>query len=144
MVESDERAYAATEAMKLSRPHPRAYGTFPMIFRKYVRGEGRAEMPRDQGSKILTLEDAVRKMTSFPAQKLGLRDRGMIREGMRADIVVFDPLTIKDTATYEDPHQYPKGIHYVMVNGEVLVEKGEQTGFLPGKVLRGPGYSHIT
>ncbi len=141
MVASDERAYAASEALEAGRPHPRAYGTFPMIFRKYVRGEGREEMPRDQGSKTLPLEDAIRKMTSFPAQKLGLRDRGMIREGLWADIVVFDPVTIKDTATYEDPHQYPVGIHCIMVNGEVLVEEGKQAKLLPGRVLRGSGYS---
>lgn len=124
----------------LAKPNPRGYGVFPLTFRKYVRGETRKEMPSDMGKKILTLQDAIRKMTSLPAQRLRLGDRGLIREGVWADIVVFDPEIIEDQATYDNPHQYPKGIEYVLVNGTIVVEKGDHTGALPGKVLRGPGY----
>lgn len=109
-------------------PHPRSFGTYPRVLGRYVREE-----------KVLTLEDAVRKMTSLPAQVLGLRDRGLLREGYWADVVVFDPSTVIDTATYERPHQYPKGIEYVLVNGEVVVERGQHTGARPGKVIYGPG-----
>ena len=107
------------------KPHPRVYGTFPRVLARYVREE-----------KLLTLEDAIRKMTSLPAGKLRVEDRGIIREGLWADIVIFDPDTIKDKATYSDPHQYPEGIKYVIVNGQVVVENGKLTGAMPGKVLR--------
>lgn len=142
MIESDGLAWAP-DLEAGAKPHPRFYGVFPLTFRKYVRGETREEEPKEVGEKIITLEEAVRKMTSFPAQKLGLRDRGLIREGMWADIVIFDPEAVEDQATYANPHQYPKGIPYVLVNGQVVVEKGEHTGALPGEVLRGPGYSAI-
>jgi N-acyl-D-aspartate/D-glutamate deacylase len=101
------------------------YGCFPRLFRKYVREEG-----------LLTFEEAVRKTTSLAAQKLGIRDRGLLREGMWADIVVVDPKTIADRATVQQPYLYPVGIEYVLVNGEVTVEKGEHTGALAGQVLR--------
>jgi len=107
------------------KPHPRAYGTYPRILGKYVREE-----------KVLTLEEAIRKMTSFPAQRLGLKDRGLIMEEMYADVVVFNPKTIVDVATYENPIQYPIGVEYVLVNGEIVVDKGKHTGAVPGKVLR--------
>jgi len=107
------------------KPHPRNYGTYPRVLGKYVREE-----------KVLTLEEAIRKMTSFPAQKLGIKKRGMLDEGYWADIVVLDPATIKDTATYERPHHLPEGIKYVFVNGEAVVENGEHTGRTPGEVLR--------
>lgn len=107
------------------KPHPRYYGTYPRILGKYVREEG-----------VLTLEDAVRKMTSFPAQRLGLTDRGLLKEGMWADIVVFDPERVIDKATYLEPHQFPEGILHVLVNGRTVVKDGQQTGALPGKVLR--------
>jgi N-acyl-D-aspartate/D-glutamate deacylase len=93
-------------------------------------------MPREEGEPILTLQEAVRKMTSFPAQKLRLMDRGLLREGMWADITILDLETITDQATYTEPHQYPKGIPYVIVNGKVVIEREEHTGELPGKVLR--------
>ena len=102
-----------------------AYGAFPRIFRRQVRQQ-----------RLLTFEEAVHKMTYLPARTLGLKDRGMIREGMWADIVIFDPWTIADRATMENPRQYPKGIDYVIVNGTVVVDKGKLTGALPGKVLR--------
>ncbi len=107
------------------KPHPRLYGTFPRVLGRYVREEG-----------LLTLEEAVHKMTGMPARRFGLGQRGEVREGWFADLVVFDPRTVADTATYEDPRRYPRGIQYVTVNGEVVVDKGEQTQARPGRVLR--------
>jgi N-acyl-D-aspartate/D-glutamate deacylase len=109
--------------------HPRAYGSYPRIFGEYVRERG-----------LLTLSDAVRKATSLSAQRLGIRDRGLLREGFYADVVVFDPATIADRATYEKPHQFAVGIPYVLVNGEVVVDDGRITSARPGMVVRGPGY----
>jgi N-acyl-D-amino-acid deacylase len=126
----------SVEVSKKGRPNPRSYGSFPLTFRGYVRGETREEEPGEPGTKILTLQEAVRKMTSFPAQRLGLRDRGLLREDMWADIVVFDPEAIEDRASYARPIQYPKGISYVLVNGQMVVEEGKLTGNLPGHVLR--------
>jgi len=105
--------------------HPRFYGVYPRAIEKYVREEG-----------ILTMEEAIRKMTSFPAQRLGLKDRGILAEGMCADIVVFNPEIIKDNATYLDTHQYPDGIPYVIVNGTIVVDNGKQLRKYPGIVLR--------
>jgi N-acyl-D-aspartate/D-glutamate deacylase len=109
--------------------HPRAYGTYPRILGRYVREAG-----------VLSLEDAVRKMTSAVATRLSIADRGLLREGFFADIVVFDPATVIDRATYEDPHQLSEGILQVFVNGVRVVEDGEHTGKKPGRALRGPGY----
>jgi dihydroorotase/N-acyl-D-amino-acid deacylase len=109
-------------------PHPRCYGTFPRILGVYVRQKG-----------ILSLEEAIRKMTSLSAQRLGLHDRGLLRPGMKADLVIFDPERILDRATFTDPHQYPEGIEYVFVNGQVVVERGAVTQARPGHALRGPG-----
>ncbi|MQA93005.1 MAG: amidohydrolase family protein, partial [Gemmatimonas sp.] len=106
-------------------PHPRAYGTFPRVLGHYVREGG-----------VLTLEDAVRKMTSLPADRLGLLDRGRIEEGFWADFVVFDPATVIDRATFEEPHQYPDGIPFVIVNGVVTVDDGEFVDQRAGVVLR--------
>jgi N-acyl-D-amino-acid deacylase len=108
-------------------PHPRSYGTFPRVLSLYVREK-----------KLLSLEEAIRKMTSFPAQRVGLTDRGLIRPGMKADVVIFDPGRIRDRATYEQPHQYPEGISAVFVNGIVVFEGGAMTGARPGVILRGP------
>jgi N-acyl-D-amino-acid deacylase len=105
--------------------HPRAYGTFPRFLGKYVREE-----------KLLSLEEAIRKITSLPAGKLRITDRGLLRMGFWADIVIFDPEKIKDKATYSDPHQYPEGIAYVIVNGQIVVDNGILTGSRPGKILR--------
>ena len=110
-------------------PHPRAYGTFPRILRKYVREE-----------KKLTLEDAIRKFSSLPAQRMRLTERGVLKTGMWADIVVFDPATIKDVATFADPNQLSDGMEYVLVNGVLVIDERKMTGNLPGKVLRGAGY----
>ncbi len=112
-------------ADNLSYPHPRGWGTYPKILGKYVRKE-----------KVLTLEEAIRKMTSLPAQFLGLQDRGLIREGFWADIIVFDPEKVDNRATYGDPCRYPEGIPYVIVNGQLAVDEGEHTGVLAGRVLR--------
>lgn len=111
--------------LSFGKPHPRYYGAFPRIIRKYVKEE-----------EFLTLEEAIRKMTSLSAQKMGIFDRGLIREGMYADIVVFDFDRIYDKATYEDPHQISEGFEYVIVNGVIVVEKEQQNENLPGKVLR--------
>jgi N-acyl-D-amino-acid deacylase len=111
-------------------PHPRAYGTFPRILRKYVREE-----------KKLALEEAIRKFSALPAQRMRLTDRGVLKQGMWADVVVFDPKTVRDVATYDDPNRLSQGMEYVLVNGVPVIEEGKMTGALPGKVLRGPGYA---
>ena len=125
MIGSDGWALAPYGVLGESKTHPRSYGTYPRMLGKYVREK-----------KVLTIENAIRKMASLPAQKLGLRDRGMIREGMWADVVVFNPKTVMDEATYEDPLRYPEGIEYVLVNGEIVIDEREHTGALPGRVLR--------
>jgi N-acyl-D-aspartate/D-glutamate deacylase len=106
-------------------PHPRYYGTFPRVLGKYVREE-----------KLIPLEEAVRKMTALPAGKMGITGRGLLKEGFFADINVFDPATIIDKATFDKPHQYPEGLKYVIVNGEIVVDNGKHTGARPGLVLR--------
>jgi N-acyl-D-amino-acid deacylase len=135
MIGSDGYALAPYGTLGRGMMHPRSYGAFPMIFRKYVRGEGNEGLG-DAGERILTLEEAVRKMTSLPAQRLGILDRGLLRVGMWADIVILDPDRVGDRATYLDPYQYPEGIEYVIVNGDVVVRRGIHTGALPGKILR--------
>ena len=106
-------------------PNPRSYGCFPVVLAEFVRAE-----------RHLRLPEAIRKMTSFPAQRLGLPDRGLLRDGFKADVVVFNPETVKALATKEDPRQYPVGIEYVIVNGRVVIDGGENTGALPGRALR--------
>jgi len=108
-------------------PHPRAYGTFARVLGVYVREKG-----------VITLEEAVRKMSSFPAQRMGLTDRGLLRPGMKADIVAFDPARVRDAATFEKPHQYAEGFFHVIVNGEIVLESGTMTLARPGRVLYGP------
>ncbi len=110
-----------------AHPHPRSYGTFARVLGVYVREQ-----------KVLTLEEAVRKMSSAPAQRIGLADRGVLRPGMKADLVIFDPATVRDTATFEKPHQYAVGFSVVIVNGEVAYEHGRMTSARPGRVLYGP------
>ncbi|HEX6322760.1 MAG TPA: D-aminoacylase [Vicinamibacterales bacterium] len=111
-----------------ANPHPRSYGTFARVLGVYVREK-----------KVLSLEEAIRKMTSFPAARLGLTDRGLVRPGMKADLVIFDPARVRDTATFENPHQYAEGFTHVIVNGQVVFENGEMTAARPGVVLLGPG-----
>lgn len=108
-------------------PHPRAYGTNARVLGRYVREQ-----------KVIRLEEAIRRMTSLPAQKFNLRDRGLVREGMAADLVVFDEQTVGDAATYTTPHAYSNGFSYVIVNGETVVENGKHTGVRSGQVLKGP------
>lgn len=111
-------------------PHPRSYGTFARVLGHYVRERG-----------VLRLEEAVRKMTSFPAQRLGLVDRGLVRPGMKADLAVFDPDRVRDAATFERPHQYAEGFFLVVVNGQIVLENGALTAARPGRVLYGPAWS---
>jgi len=113
----------------LGLPHPRSYGTFPKIIATYVRDEA-----------VLTLPEAIRKMTSWPASRMGLMDRGLLREGLAADIVIFDLETINPVASWEHPTAKPTGISYVLVNGQLVSDRGRHTGAAPGKVLRGPGF----
>jgi len=113
----------------LGLPHPRSYGTFPRIVAEYVRN-----------AKVLSLENAIRKMTSWPAARMGLMDRGILREGLAADITIFDLETIDDVASWEEPTSKPIGIDYVLVNGRLVLDHGQHTGATPGEILRGPGY----
>jgi len=128
-VDNDSSGTSPEGLLGQEHPHPRAYGTFPRILRKYVRGE-----------KKLALEDAIRKFSSLPAQRMRLTDRGVLKQGMWADVVVFDPATIHDLATFENPNQLSQGMNYVLVNGVPVIDQGKMTGVLPGKVLRGEGY----
>jgi dihydroorotase/N-acyl-D-amino-acid deacylase len=109
-------------------PHPRSYGAFARVLAVYVRDK-----------KVLTLEDAVRRMSSMPAMRIGLADRGVIRPGMKADLAVFDPARVRDAATFEKPHQYAEGFSHVIVNGRVAYENGAMTAARAGRVLYGPG-----
>jgi dihydroorotase/N-acyl-D-amino-acid deacylase len=126
---TDSGARATDGPLAGSMSHPRGWGSYPRILGQYVRDE-----------KVLSLESAVHKMTGGPAARVGLRERGLIKEGMFADITVFDPAKVIDRATFESPNQYPTGIEYVLVNGKVSVDKGQRTPALGGYVLRGPGY----
>jgi N-acyl-D-amino-acid deacylase len=127
-ISTDAGGFDPAWGKELGPTHPRAYGTYPRVLGKYVREEG-----------VLTLEDAVRKMTSAVADRLGLRDRGQLRKGMAADVVVFDPVTISDRATFEDPHQLAVGVREVWVNGVRVVKGGAHTGATPGRIVRGAG-----
>lgn len=128
MLGSDGSSLAPYGPLSEGKPHPRNYGTFPRFLGYYVRER-----------KLLTLPEAIKKVTSKPAAKLGLKDRGSLKQGNFADIVVFDPETILDKATFIEPHQYPVGIDYVLVNGTTVIDHGKHTEKLPGKVLYGPG-----
>jgi N-acyl-D-amino-acid deacylase len=124
MIGSDGSSLAVEGVMGAGKPHPRNYGTFPRVLGHYARDE-----------KLISLPEAVRKMTGLPADRLGLADRGVLRAGARADVVAFDAARIIDRATYEEPHRYAAGVSHVLVNGRVVVEGGEHTGALPGRVL---------
>lgn len=127
-ISTDAGGFDPAWARELGPIHPRAYGTYPRVLGKYVREEG-----------VLTLEDAVRKMTSAVADRLGLRERGQLRAGMMADVVLFDPETIADRASFDDPHQLSVGVRDVWVNGARVLSEGEHTGAMPGQVVRGAG-----
>jgi N-acyl-D-amino-acid deacylase len=125
---SDAASMAPEEPFTRSSAHPRAYGNFARLLGRYVRDE-----------KLIPLEEAVRRLTSLPAGNLGLEGRGLLQEGMFADVVVFDPATVADRATYDRPHQYAVGVRHALVNGVVVLKDGEHTGALPGRALKGPG-----
>ncbi len=127
--DNDSQGTAPEGLLGSEHPHPRAYGTFPRVLRKYVREE-----------KELTLADAIRKFSALPAQRMRLTDRGVLKQGMWGDVVVFDPEKITDKATFEEPNQLSVGMEYVLVNGVPVIAEGKMTGALPGKVLRGSGY----
>jgi dihydroorotase/N-acyl-D-amino-acid deacylase len=129
-INNDSQGTAPDGLLGKEHPHPRAYGTFPRILRKYVREE-----------HVLTLEDAIRKFSSLPAQRLRLNDRGVLKVGMWADVVVFDPATVRDRATFAQPNQLSEGMRWVLVNGIPVIADGQATGKLPGRVLRGQGWS---
>lgn len=128
-IDNDSQGTAPDGLLGQEHPHPRAYGTFPRILRKYVREE-----------KKLRLEDAIRKFSALPAQRMHLADRGVLKAGMWADVVIFDPATITDHATFENPNQLSDGMQYVLVNGVPVIDGGKPTNALPGKVLHGQGY----
>ena len=130
-INNDSQGTAPDGILGQEHPHPRAYGTFPRILRKYVREE-----------KVLRLEDAVRKFSSLPAQRMRLGDRGVLKAGAWADVVIFDPAQVRDRATFDQPNQLSEGMRWVLVNGVPVIAEGKATGALPGKVLRGPGTSH--
>ena len=127
---NDSQGTAAEGLLGQAHPHPRAYGTFPRILRKFVRED-----------HVLGLEEAIRKFSALPAQRMRLSDRGVLKQGMWADVVIFDPATIRDLATFEQPNQLSEGMQYVLVNGVAVVAEGKMTGARPGKVLRGRGYT---
>ena len=122
---SDGSALATDGPLRAGVPHARNFGTFPRVLGRYVRDE-----------RVIPLEEAIRKMTSLPAETLGLSDRGTLKPGQWADVVIFDPDTVADRATFEDPFQYPVGIDTVIVNGTVVLDEGTHTGTRPGRVLR--------
>jgi N-acyl-D-aspartate/D-glutamate deacylase len=124
MIGSDSIGLSEGTGPKHGKPHPRMYGTFPRVLGEYAREQ-----------KLLALETAVHKMTGMPAARLRLADRGLVREGYAADLVVFDPLTVTDEATFDDPHRYPTGIPYVLVNGDVVVDAGRFRAAGGGRVL---------
>ena len=128
-INNDSSGTSPEGLLGTEHPHPRAYGTFPHILRKYVREE-----------KLLSLEAAIRKFSALPAQRMRFTDRGVLKANMWADVVIFDPATIRDLATFENPNQLSQGMDYVLVNGVPVIEQGKMSGALPGKVIRGAGY----
>ena len=128
-IDNDSSGASPEGILGREHAHPRAYGTFPRILRKYIREEHK-----------LTLEDAIRKFSALPSQRLRLEGRGLLRVGMWADVTICDPATIRDLATFDNPNQLSQGMDYVLVNGVPVIEQGKMTGARPGKVLRGPGY----
>jgi len=128
-VDNDSEGMSPEGILGQTHTHPRAYGTFPRILSKYVRED-----------KALTLEDAIRKFSALPAQRMHFTDRGVLKSGMWADVVIFDHATVRDRATFDNPNQLSEGMEYVLVNGVPVIDQGKMTGARPGKVLRGPGY----
>ena len=128
-VDNDSGGTSPDGILGQDHPHPRAYGTFPRVLAKFVREE-----------HLLTLPDAIRKFSALPAQRMRITDRGVLKQGMWADVVVFDPEKVHDVATYENPNQLSVGMDFVLVNGKPVIDDAKMTGVLPGMVLRGPGY----
>lgn len=128
-IDNDSEGTSPEGPLGREHPHPRAYGTFPRILRRYVREEHALDLP-----------EAIRKFSALPAQRMRLTDRGVLKQGMWADLVVFDPEKVADRATFEDPNQLSVGMEYVLVNGVPVIAGGKATQALPGRVLRGPGY----
>ena len=126
---SDEESLAPKGVFLKYNPHPRAYGNFARFLGKYVREE-----------KVISLQEAVRRMTSLPASNLKIKRRGLLKKGYYADVVIFDPETIQDHATFDQPHQYSTGVKHVFVNGVQVIRDGEHTGEMPGRVVKGPGW----
>ncbi len=126
---TDSGARANDGPLAGAKSHPRGWGSYPRILGRYIRDE-----------KLLSLEQAIQKMTGMPAKRVGLVDRGLLREGMFADVVVFDPQKIIDRATFEMPNQHPEGVKFVIVNGQLSVDDGKRTAALAGRPLRGPGF----
>ena len=124
MIGTDASGRAAEGPFSAGKPHPRNYGSFPRVLGYYARQQ-----------ELFSVEEAVRKMTSLPASKLGLTQRGYLRPGCYADMVVFDAQAVMDRSTFQQPHQYPQGIRWVVVNGQVVVKDGQHTGALPGQIL---------
>lgn len=127
---SDEQSLAPEGVFLKTNPHPRAYGNFSRLLGRYVREEG-----------VISLEEAIRKLTHLPAENLKIQKRGLLKEGYYADIVIFDPDKIQDHATFENPHQYATGVRHVFINGQQVLRDGEHTGAMPGRIVRGPGYN---
>jgi N-acyl-D-amino-acid deacylase len=127
---SDAGSLAPEGVFLKSNPHPRAYGSFARVLAKYVRDE-----------KAITLAEAIRKLSGLPARNLRLDRRGLLKQDYFADVVVFDPETVQDHATFVEPHQYATGVLHVFVNGEQVLRNGEHTGATPGRVVRGPGWT---
>jgi N-acyl-D-amino-acid deacylase len=123
-------ALASSGPLASGHPHPRAFGTFPRVLARYVRER-----------KVLSLEEAIRKMTSANAAKIRVYDRGLLRPGQWADLTIFDPQRVQDNADYDHPARYPTGIEYVLVNGQLVIDRGTHTGARPGAILYGPGKS---
>ena len=130
---SDAASMATEGVFVKTSTHPRAYGNFARLLGKYVRDE-----------RVISLEEAIRKLTSLPAATLRIKDRGRLAPGYFADVVVFDPATINDRATYEMPHQYATGVRHVWVNGVQVLREGEHTGAKPGRMVPGPGWKPRT
>jgi N-acyl-D-amino-acid deacylase len=126
---SDEGSFEPAGVFLKSNPHPRAYGNFARVLGKYVREE-----------KVITLQEAIRKLSKLPASNLKIKNRGELKTGYFADIVIFDPATIKDNATFENPHQFAEGMIHVLVNGVPVLKDGEHTGAKPGRFVKGPGW----
>jgi len=129
---SDAGSLAPEGVFLQSNPHPRAYGNFSRLLGRYVRDEG-----------VIPLQEAIRRLTSLPAHNLRIRRRGSLRPGYYADVVVFDPVTVQDHASFDDPHQYASGVQHVLVNGIQVLDGGEHTGATPGRVVRGPGWNGV-